>query len=717
MGAADVPEAQALGLQWAFGISSDVRGGMASLTGPDREAVVYVAAHTAVIYDKIDHTQTVLQGHCNPITCLAVSPDGSTIVTADAGEDSMLVLWDAYTGVPRRTISSPHALGIVALDISADGEHLVTISADGALGIDDGEEAVHQQEISLWELRDELLELPFITANVPPGDPQLDVHFNQEDRDEIVSNGRQRVYFWHSQLPRSRSFKYYSPPISARDFKQTIGDFTTSVFVPYTNQALTGTADGDVVVWEEGRKWEPFSRDRRAVKILRVHHGGAVNCLRAVERYVVSGGSDGYVRFYDSRLRLSAWFEELDAGGITSVSFSGTRSIDAATGLDSSEEADQDIFSAPDFVVATSEGKIVAVQCAAFEELSGAPLRAGSLLLQGTCANITAVAAHPSRPLMVVMGEAGLVQCWDYNARTLMLTRQLDHGAAGASIRYIPDGSRLAVGLQSGVLKLLRPDTLEDSQGFRVSRAPIVDVAVSSCSRFLATADAACCVALLTFGHGKAGDKWELIGKHRAHTAAVTGLQFVVTLMGETRLLSVGEDRMMIEYDLEGSSIQGGLKVSSATPVGRAAGHLAIPTAMTVLGDGADASLLTADDEFKLRTYGVESKQCRSTVLGPTYGGPLNRLQVFHGASNGRPYLAYSTHDKVVGLATLPLDGDPNKAVGLIAHPGEISSMQVTYDGRKLLTAGGVDAIVNMWTVDVDALDAAVEGAAAGAPR
>jgi hypothetical protein len=37
---------------------------------------------------------------------------------------------------------------------------------------------------------------------------------------------------------------------------------------------------------------------------------------------------------------------------------------------------------------------------------------------------------------------------------------------------------------------------------------------------------------------------------------------------------------------------------------------------------------------------------------------------------------------KVVGLCAFPLDGDPHKAMGLIAHPGEVSALAVTYDGR-----------------------------------
>jgi hypothetical protein len=53
-----------------------------------------------------------------------------------------------------------------------------------------------------------------------------------------------------------------------------------------------------------------------------------------------------------------------------------------------------------------------------------------------------------------------------------------------------------------------------------------------------------------------------------------------------------------------------------------------------------------------------------------------------------------------------PLDGNPYKSMGLIAHPGRISNVAVTHDGRYLITAGALsDKIVNLWAIDTTALD------------
>ncbi|KAG5455849.1 MAG: hypothetical protein BJ554DRAFT_4585 [Olpidium bornovanus] len=88
--------------------------------------------------------------------------------------------------------------------------------------------------------------------------------------------------------------------------------------------------------------------------------------------------------------------------------------------------------------------------------------------------------------------------------------------------------------------------------------------------------------------------------------------------------------------------------------------------------------------------------------------GPARSLQVLPKADpkSDLSYLAYASKDKVAGLVKLPLDGNPHKAMGLIAHPGEISAIACTHDGRYLLTAGRHDATVQCWELNTGALEA-----------
>jgi cilia- and flagella-associated protein 251 len=128
-----------------------------------------------------------------------------------------------------------------------------------------------------------------VSSVVPAGDAQSTLSFNPADSTELISNGRRRAYFWRMHQVSTKDeraggcgdscsgtalLSYYSPPLRAADFKQAVGDFLASAFVPGGVQALTSTCDGDVVVWDrQGADAIAGTRasDRRAVKVVRLH--------------------------------------------------------------------------------------------------------------------------------------------------------------------------------------------------------------------------------------------------------------------------------------------------------------------------------------------------------------------------------------------------------------------------------------------------------------
>ena len=435
----------------------------------------YIAAHTAVIFDCHTRAQLVLQGHRNPISSLVATEDRSLVVTADEGPDSsMIVVWDVTTGEPVRTIENPHATGVVAMDITPDGAYAVTVA-----GVDAFASADEAQEMCVWRLDDDdafddgngdpALDLsasedrpaPVLRGYAPDGDAQTCVRFHPYDWTEFATNGRRRVFFWSRDDEGSETLRRYSPPASARDFKQSIGDFTRSVFVAVPGEGagrgmcVTGTRDGDVVVWDSGgvppgglaRFAASGMRpgDRRAIKILRVHHA-AVTHLGVVRgsvagvgpTHLVTGGDDGNVRFFDRKLRLTAWFDGLDAGGVTSVSFTRPRGLgrerfggfDEDAGRDG-EEMLMGNFDAPDFVVGTDRSNVVALRAATFEDAGAAEaIRTAETLVEGTHDAVIAADAHPNEPVLCCVGSGGFVWTWDYDAKRVVASRATRAGAA-----------------------------------------------------------------------------------------------------------------------------------------------------------------------------------------------------------------------------------------------------------------------------------------------
>ena len=740
----------------------------------------YIAAHTAVIFDCHTRAQLVLQGHRNPISSLVATEDRSLVVTADEGPDSsMIVVWDVTTGEPVRTIENPHATGVVAMDITPDGAYAVTVA-----GVDAFASADEAQEMCVWRLDDDdafddgnedpALDLsasedrpaPVLRGYAPDGDAQTCVRFHPYDWTEFATNGRRRVFFWSRDDEGSETLRRYSPPASARDFKQSIGDFTRSVFVAVPGEGagrgmcVTGTRDGDVVVWDSGgvppgglaRFAASGMRpgDRRAIKILRVHHA-AVTHLGVVRgsvagvgpTHLVTGGDDGNVRFFDRKLRLTAWFDGLDAGGVTSVSFTRPRGLgrerfgrfDEDAGRDG-EEMLMGNFDAPDFVVGTDRSNVVALRAATLEDAGAAEaIRTAETLVEGTHDAVIAADAHPNEPVLCCVGSGGFVWTWDYDAKRVVASRDASRRGAVPSpsaARYRSDGEGLIVGTHGGHLKALDPRTLAEVQSMRFTNHAVTRVVTSddaACS-YAAVADAGGCVGVFRL-RGPVREPpegtdpsraFEFIGKHRAHEE-VRGLALRATDDGKVELASCGAEGRLVRYDVARSTAEEGIKTLATSDValgGLAAGGDASPTALAFAPGSKRPTLLVADDACRVRTVDCETLTAISVTLAPAYGGFLARIQPFGDDTVGWR-LAYATADAVAGIATYPLDGDPDRAVGLIAHPGAINAEAtcVGHDGRAMFTVGGGDRsdagrVINCWTVDPEAyLPGGVEDAAA----
>ena len=130
--------------------------------------------------------QKLLQGHCNRITATACSDNKRWVVTADSGEDSMLVVWDSLSATPVRTFLNPHPNGVKTMDLSADNQYIATLGAD------------KPQTVSLWDWTDEKQDGPICSLEFQYTDVFQDQHwikFNPDNPCELCSNGDERVLF------------------------------------------------------------------------------------------------------------------------------------------------------------------------------------------------------------------------------------------------------------------------------------------------------------------------------------------------------------------------------------------------------------------------------------------------------------------------------------------------------------------------------------------
>lgn len=77
------------------------------------------------------------------------------------------------------------------------------------------------------------------------------------------------------------------------------------------------------------------------------------------------------------------------------------------------------------------------------------------------------------------------------------------------------------------------------------------------------------------------------------------------------------------------------------------------------------------NNEFKIKQYNIDSKQCRKTCLAPRYGLPPNEIQLVpystisqsnqEGQQFWQSTYVFSTTQRIIGVGHFPLDGNPDK--------------------------------------------------------
>jgi len=693
VGDADLgPAANALRLEWTFGFNKEISGGVHNLSDPSRRAMFYVAGNVGVITDLDTNEQVLLQGHCNMIGCSCVSEDKRWLVTADhGGDDSMIVVWDSVLGTPHTTIPQPN--GVIAVDFSPDASLLAIMSKD------------LPQTFALWDWMNDSV-LPVFIEPVPAKDLQFHARFNPFDPHEIVTNGSKEVVFWSWE--DGGKLHSSAPPVSSKgQIQSPLGALTQTIFIHDSVRAISATDDGHVVVWDEAFLGDySVQRERKAMKVLRLCTS-KITFLCNLDKCLVVGDAEGKIKFFDSMFRAILWFDDLAAGPAVSVSFA--RGIKSTTrDLPGSSEE----ITIPQFIVATTAAKIVEVNADVFDELEP-DNRHGVPLVQGFAGSIQSISTHPSKHVVALASASGAIILWDYKTKELLAQKDFSNDKLhGSHIVYNKKGNLLAVGFNNGTVKILDAETLNEISGgstFKPGRESIENMCFCENSKIVACADAGMHVSLFKFQTPTEGDLdqlpphiWEYIGRALSHNKAITGLAFQTDVKG-IRLVSIGEDRYLVEYDCDSSSVIHGFQIKRRVQIEQTA----VATAMGWDEHfGTGNCMVLANDEYKFRFIHMNTFDCIKTVLSPTFGGPINRLihvPAFDGSQGN--CLAYSTHDKVIGLVQFPLDGNPNKTMGVVAHAGAISSMAVSYDGRYIITAGIDDYCVNIWSAHPASLE------------
>ncbi|NXR09995.1 CF251 protein, partial [Semnornis frantzii] len=673
-----------LSLSWVLGYNSNLP--VHSLMDGEDQVLLYVSSHTVVIYDILKNRQHHLQGHTNVISCLCVSEDRRWVATADRGPDALIIVWDSFSGIPVRTIFESHPKdGVSAIAISQDAKYLATISAGTV------------QRVCVWEWTSPV-EKPVCSTELKPEFGYQDyVIFNPQNPCEFVSNSKTQVifYLWVSRDVGSCVSGAKSTP---RGIPGLVGHFSQSAFHVNTSRALTATSAGKLVVWDtvgpsKGLWARPHSV--RASKLVPMQKD-SITVLQVFESCIVTGDVKGQVKFYNGQLQLLTCYGYSEVGPIRSISFSKT-SFDASPTCSSDSSNSVSLTLNRNFILSTSDATVlhVATDRTNLERVMEEAKEA-----------VNAIACHPRRACVAVGSRCGLLRLWDYQQNKYLISR-IFTGEGIQCLSYDPEGYFLAAGCTDGSVYILDAISLLSScKELKFSHGPVTHIGFSHDSEYLATADEKYSVIVYKRVLQNVSGCWEHLAGLHSHYKPIRSILFGIQLdSNEPRLLSLGEDRQLVEYDLKSSS-KDHLVVLHRVRVEQ----VAVPLCLAWYPQlSTESFILTANNCYKLKLYNTTTKTCRKTLLGPTYGSPLEKIQILPGTNTVDPqkhYLAYITKDKV-GLQILPVDGNPHKSSAFICHPDGVSDLASSFDGRYVFTAGGNDCTVMKWEVNVNALDAA----------
>ncbi|KAL5962325.1 hypothetical protein TSMEX_009938 [Taenia solium] len=623
----------------------------------------FVSGHLAVIYDVKKNEQHILRGHVNTIVCACASRDHRWLCTGDRGPDSAVIVWDARSRTPVRCLFAIHRGGVVALRLSPDVRYLVTLSADP-----------EHQVLAVWDWTSSV-EQPLCYTQLETSKLGVQAHvaFKLDDYFQVMSNSETHVVFYDWTL--GGCMTSYSPPLHSSTFRTNYGNFVMSAYVPNTGMAITATNRGYIVVWEKSR-WTKKDLKKSP-------------CFRTATRLV-----------------------PLHQMGITFLTITSCGLEEFSTQKDRIDTLDPNVtFVTEDFFISTSQAIILSLK------IEG---KAVKLLERDQCAPINGIAAHPFRDLITTVGHSGMIKTWNYKWLVPIRTRMLENQQLN-SCAFDPYGSLLAVGCTSGRVAFLDAITLNDIKQapFDFAKGVVKKIAFSSDSTYCAYIDTQHSTTLLrrknTYNPLDRG--WAFSGRYRAHGDNIVDVLFKTCDNYVTpRLFTLGEDRMLVEYDVVNAK-------HNVLPLKRRVKveYIAKPQCFISMGDFYPENFICyANSDSKFRLLDVDALAIRKTVMAPVKGAPFVRLATLPekddfpsppctptavGKSSNKSCLVFLTNEQL-GLVLVPLDGDPYKATNIIAHPcgehgtGYASDLAVSRDFRFIFTSGGPDNTMHMWRAD-----------------
>ncbi|XP_068629729.1 cilia- and flagella-associated protein 251-like [Battus philenor] len=748
-------------VRWIHGYNAKV--GVINLNDEGSTIAFYATGNCAVLYNWTTNEMRILQGHRHVVTCLAADGSGRWLVTADSGPENVLIVWDTYDFFPLKTLFSPRGgTGIAKVTLSADAKYLLTLG-------------YRDRAVIYWWIWSFGNDEPHahLQLEIPRGGI-IDMAFNPMKTEQFLLMTKQDIWIGNSEkifvmergvLKETDDYQLKIRTVE-RKHNAEFGRLTCFTFVKETSQILVGTNRGYVLVYGYTAEYHENVEvggigDMKFVKGLKIQQC-RIEVIKNTDGVIVTGNTVGEIHFYDPQMKLLYWVHGFTVDKVTGLSFNVSPrsyqildpkcnkpclcwervvlSVDPETGakrqklMKSKLPTDATVGHKPfvvrDFIVCTKNQGVGFVDFVTENNHT---------ILNSKPAAALGLTVHPEKPYVCVGYEDGIVDLYNFVQHNLFARLELrDHykvvtlpsddsisclvevtvpQLSVSCLKYSPSGLHLACGLNTGQLLFLDPTTIEirTEKPFKDTKYAIKEISFSPDSLSMALSDVGRTVCLYKYDCNVL--EWKFIAKHRAHYKEITAVFFLPEKNDseDYKLVSLGADRALVEYDI-GASSDEYLEILSLDRIDQSAVPLAgIPWPMPKDLDPEIyreemPMILIANDEHKYKIINYKTTMTLSTVLGPRYEHPVRKIQLVskQEEEESSQYLLFATTN-VIGLQKMPLDGNPWKHIGLLGHPIEITQMCYREDCGALFTIGAKDSCVTQWAANYRAVDTAAK--------
>ncbi|VVC96642.1 unnamed protein product [Leptidea sinapis] len=498
------------------------------------------------------------------VVFLATDAKGSWLVTGDSGPENIIIIWDRTDYFPQKTLFSPHgSTRISKVALSSDAKYLLTLG--------------YQEKATLyWWIWSFGHDTPDATleVDIPPGGIR-EMDFNPNNSDQFLLLTKHDIWIGITKkifiiergvLKETDDYelKIRCPP---RKASTEVGNLTCYTFVKNTSQIIVGSSRGAVLIYGYTLEYQQNVdssnfENLRFIKVLKIDQK-RISVIKNVDGVIVTGNTAGEIFFYDEHMKLLYWVHGFRVDNVKSLSFDMV-------------PRSYQIFDPKckwEYVHLLRQG--THNEGIGYVDFLTEKLRQ---VIDNKISHALALTVHPDKSFVCVGYADGLVELYNFVQHKLFrrvdlrdtfkvvtppdddsirCNTEVAYPAISVTcLKYSPSGLHLACGFNTGGLIFLDPTTVDilTKKPFKDTNHAIKEINFSCDSLTLAFSDVGYTVCVYKYDCSIM--TWIFIGKHRAHYKDITAVFFLPQKNenGDYKLISLGADRMMVEYDVSQSS-------------------------------------------------------------------------------------------------------------------------------------------------------------------